>query len=75
MFGLMERPYPAHVLISFWCDSDNKNFDFFHVSEFYRMFQFCSFWLSSKFGNSYTPLIGLFLNICSMHIGPSGFAR
>ena len=27
MFGLKERPYPAHVLISFWCDSDNKNFD------------------------------------------------
>ena len=21
MFGLMERAYPAHVLISFWCDS------------------------------------------------------
>ena len=27
MFGLKERPYSA-VLISFWCDSDNKNFDF-----------------------------------------------
>ena len=26
MFGLKERSYPAHVLISFWCDSDNKNF-------------------------------------------------
>ena len=26
MFGLAERPYPAHVLISFCCDSDNKNF-------------------------------------------------
>ena len=23
MFGLKEKPYPAHVLISFWCDSDN----------------------------------------------------
>ena len=23
MFGLKERPYPAHVLISFWFDSDN----------------------------------------------------
>ena len=21
-----KRPYPAHVLISFWCDSDNKKF-------------------------------------------------
>ena len=29
MFGLKEKPYPAHVLISFWFDSDNKNIDFF----------------------------------------------
>ena len=29
MFGLGERPYPAHVVISFWCDSDNKNFYFY----------------------------------------------
>ena len=28
MFALKERPYSAHVLISFWCDSDNKNYDF-----------------------------------------------
>ena len=28
MFGLKERPYSAHVLISFWCDSDYKNYDF-----------------------------------------------
>ena len=27
MFGLKEIPYPAHVLITFWNDSDNKNFD------------------------------------------------
>ena len=26
MFGLKERPYPGNVPISFWCDSDNKNF-------------------------------------------------
>ena len=31
---LRERPYSAHVVISFWCDSDNKNYDFFYVSEF-----------------------------------------
>ena len=31
MFRLKERPYPAHVLISFWFDSDNKHFDFFYV--------------------------------------------
>ena len=28
MFGLKKRPYRAHVLTSFWCVSDNKNFDF-----------------------------------------------
>ena len=28
MFGLKERPYPAHLLISFWCDSDDKYFAF-----------------------------------------------
>ena len=26
MFGLKEKPYAAHVLISLWCDADNKNF-------------------------------------------------
>ena len=30
MFGLKERPYPGRVMISFWCDSDNKNFHFLH---------------------------------------------
>ena len=34
MFGLTERPYPAHVLICFWCDSDNKNVDFFKFQNF-----------------------------------------
>ena len=29
MFGLKERPYPGRELKSFWCDTDNKNFDFF----------------------------------------------
>ena len=28
MFGSKERPYPAHVLISFWCDSDKKTLTF-----------------------------------------------
>ena len=28
MFGLKEIPHPAHVLISFWCDSDNEKKDF-----------------------------------------------
>ena len=49
MFGLTERPYSAHMLISFWCDSDNKNFWLSCVSEFMGIFQFCSFWLLSKF--------------------------
>ena len=29
MFGFKERPHPVHVLISFWCDSDNNNFFLF----------------------------------------------
>ena len=29
MFGLKERPYSGRELKSFWCDSDNKNLDFF----------------------------------------------
>ena len=28
MFGLKERTYSADVLISLWCDSNNKNLDF-----------------------------------------------
>ena len=34
MFGLLEGPYFAHVLISFWCDFDNKNYKIVKVSEF-----------------------------------------
>ena len=26
LLGLKEEPYPGRVLISFWCDYDNKNF-------------------------------------------------
>ena len=29
MFSLKERLYSAHVVISFWCDSDNKNYSMF----------------------------------------------
>ena len=43
MFGLKERPYPALVLISFWCDSDNKNFDFFMFQNLSRYFSFVHF--------------------------------
>ena len=43
MFGLKERPYSAHVLISFRCDSDNKNFDFFTFQNFSRYFSFVHF--------------------------------
>ena len=49
MFSLKERPYPERVLISFWCYSDNKNF--FMFIDFWRIFQVCSFWLSSKLSN------------------------
>ena len=34
MFGLNERPYSGRELKSFWCDSDNINFDFFYVLVF-----------------------------------------
>ena len=37
MFSLMGRPRPGRVLISFWCDSDNKNliFTFYNVSGYF----------------------------------------
>ena len=50
MFGLNERPYSGRELKSFWCDSDNKNFDFLRFS-ILADFLFCSFWPSSKFSN------------------------
>ena len=28
MFSLKDRPYSAHVVISLWCDSDNKTIIF-----------------------------------------------
>ena len=40
MFGSKERPYSEHVLISFWCDSDNKNYDFFTFQIFIGYFSF-----------------------------------
>ena len=43
MFGLKERPYPGHELKSFWCDSDNKNFDFFTFLYFSGYFCFAHF--------------------------------
>ena len=38
MFGLKERPYPAHVLISFWCDSDNEKKKIFTLQNFNTIF-------------------------------------
>ena len=75
MFGLMERPYSAHVLISFWCDSDNKNYDFFTFQNFSGFFSFVHFGYHPNLLISYTPLLRVFLNIFSMHIGPKEFAR
>ena len=40
---LKARPYSAHVLINFWCDSDNKNFDFFTFQNFCVYFSFVHF--------------------------------
>ena len=71
MFGLREIPYSAHVLISFWCDSDNKNLIFLC----FIIFADISFFFILAIIFSYTPLLGLFLNICCMHIGPKEFAQ
>ena len=43
MFGLKERPYPGREPKSFWCDSDNKNLDFFMFLYFSRYFCFAHF--------------------------------
>ena len=76
MFGLKESPYPAHVLISLWCDSDNKNFLFFLYSSILADISVLFILAIIKIWYySYTPLPGLFLNICSMHIHPKEFAR
>ena len=75
MFGLKERPYSAHVLISFWCDSENKYYDFFTFQNFYGFFSFVYFGYHQNLLISYTPLLRVFLNTCSMHISPKEFAR
>ena len=43
VFGLIERPYPGRVLISFWCDSGNKNFIIFMLQYFSGYFSFALF--------------------------------
>ena len=48
MFGLKERPYTGRVLKRFWCDSDNKNFNFFTIHNFsiilyYMYYSFANF--------------------------------
>ena len=43
MFGSNERPYPGRVLISLWCDFDNKNYDFFAFKNFSGYFRFAYF--------------------------------
>ena len=66
------------VLISFLCDSDNKNYDFFTFQNFSRFFSFVHFGYHQNLLISYThdtPLLRVFQNFCSMHIGPKEFAR
>ena len=77
MFGLKERHYPAHVLISLWCDSDNNFFFKLRIrilADISVLLTLASIKINYY---SYTPLLGLFLNICSrpMHIGPREFAQ
>ena len=43
MLGSKEEPYPGRVLISFWCDYDNKNLYFFKFYDFSRYFSFANF--------------------------------
>ena len=59
----------------FLCDSDNKNYDFFTFQNFSGFFSFVHFVYHQNLLISYTPLLRVFLNICSMHIGPKKFAR
>ena len=75
MFGLNERPYAGCELKSFGCDSANKNFDFFTFQNFSEFFSFVYFGYHQNLLISYTPLLRVFLNIYSMHIGPKEFAR
>ena len=58
------------MLISFWCDSDNKNYDFFTLQNFSGFFSFVHFDYHQNVLISYTPLLRVFLNMCSMHIRP-----
>ena len=43
MFGFKGRPYPGRELKSLWCDSENKNFDFFTFLYFSGYFCFAYF--------------------------------
>ena len=74
MFGLRGRIYPGIVLKSFWCDYDNINFflRFIILADISVLLILAIIKILSY---SHTSLLGLFLNICSMHIGPRKFAR
>ena len=61
MIGSKEKPYPGRVLISFLCDYDNKNL---YIQ---LKFQFCSFWLLSKFGNIVRPYTAQMLSFVYAH--------
>ena len=74
MFGLMGRPYPGRVLKGFWCDSDNKNFNFLRFSILADISVLLILAIIKIWYYSHTPLLGLLLNIPSMHIGPREFS-
>ena len=73
MFGLKERPFFAHVLIVFGAILIIKTLIFFTLQNFSGYFRFGHFGYHQNL--VITPLLGLFLNIRSMHIGPREFAR
>ena len=56
-----EKTLPAHVLISFWCDSDNKKFDFFYVSEISVLFTLAIIKISNIVIQLKCYLLGLML--------------
>ena len=43
MFGLKERHHPGRVLICFWCDSENKNFNLLRFRILVDLFRFAHF--------------------------------
>ena len=74
---MFQRPYSAHVLISFWCDSDNINYNFFTYQTFNGYFSSVHF----VYHQNLLILLYTHVRIISKYlqytydIGPKEFAR